>query len=152
MLKVGPGLLTLLTVPGSFEIGDHAEMSYRDDFNEVQREAYWSAPRIALGLLVMMVVVYALGFLATGGDLAIYRFWAPKQENARRVVFENTQSYVQGKVEYISKLRFQYQEAEVGSVHQSSLRTLILSEASNIDNEKLPGDLQAFVQRLKGGR
>ena len=85
---------------------------YKDDFNNVQREFYWSAPRVLLAIVFMMVVVYTIGFVATGGDLAIYRFWAPKRENARRVVFQNTQSYVQGKQEYISRLRFQYQTAE----------------------------------------
>ncbi len=88
-------------------------------------------------------------FLATGGDLAIYRFWAPKQENAKREVFENTQSYVQGKTEYLSRLRYQYQTLPEGS-QKAALRTLILSEASTVDNNKLPADLQLFIQQLKG--
>ncbi len=97
-----------------------------------------------------MLVMYGLGFVATGGDLAIYRFWAPKMENAKREVFENTQSYVQGKTEYLIRLRFQYQQAEVGSAQQASLRSLIVSEAALVDNSKLPPDLQAFVNQMKG--
>jgi hypothetical protein len=96
-------------------------------------------------------VIYGLGFLATGGDLAIYRFWAPKQANAQRVVFENTQSYVQGKVEYLTRLRFQYQQALIDKedTRAAGLRTLILDEASTVDNDKLPPDLRAFISRLK---
>jgi hypothetical protein len=109
-------------------------------------------PRVVLVLFVFLALVYGIGFLATGGDLAIYKFWAPKQENARRQVFENTQSYVQGKTEYLSKLRYQYQEAESGSTHQASLRTLILSEAATVDNDKLPEDLQTFIIVLRGAR
>jgi hypothetical protein len=123
---------------------------YRNGFREIQREAYWSLPRIALGLLALTLVCYGLGFVATGGDLAIYRFWAPKMENAKREVFENTQSYVQGKTEYLSRLRFQYQNAQPGSAQQASLRSLIISEAALVDNAKLPGDLQAFVNQMKG--
>ncbi len=108
-------------------------------------------PRVFLGLIVFMIGVYAIGFLATGGDLAIYRFWAPKQENARRVVFENTQSYVQGKQEYLSRLRFQYQTAEPGA-GKDALRTLIVSEASTVDTDKLSPDLQAFVRSMGGSR
>lgn len=125
-------------------------MSYREEFNEVQREAYWSLPRLFFAVLVAMLVMYALGFLATGGDLAIYRFWAPKMENARREVFENTQSYVQGKTEYLSRLRFQYQTAEAGSAQQAAIRSLVVSEASTVDNSKLPVDIQAFVAQMKG--
>jgi amino acid transporter len=73
-------------------------MSYRDGYEKVQREAFWTVPRALLMVLVLMIVVYGLGFLATGGDLAIYRFWAPKYANAQRQVFVNTQSYVQGKI------------------------------------------------------
>lgn len=126
-------------------------MSYRSDFNDVQREAYWSAPRVFLAMVVGLVALYALGFLATGGDLAIYRYWAPKQENAKRVVFENTQSYVQGKQEFISRLRYQYQSAEPGA-QKEALRSLILSEAANVDNGKLSPDVQAFLRSIGGAQ
>lgn len=94
-----------------------------------------------------MIVIYGAGFLATGGDLAIYRFWAPKKANAGREVFENTQGYVQGKVEYLTRLRFQYNSAE-GSQKQA-LRQLILDEASTVNNNKLPYELQSFIEGLK---
>jgi hypothetical protein len=125
------------------------EMDYRHEYRSVEREAIWTLPRVLLGGFVFLVVVYAIGFLTTGGDLAIYRFWAPKQENAKRVVFENTQSYVQGKAEYIGRLRYQYQSADAGA-GKEALRTLILSEASTVDNAKLPADEQAFINSLKG--
>ena len=122
---------------------------YRDDFRSAQRDAYWSLPRIFLFIFAALLAMYVLGFFATGGDLAIYRFWAPKYENAKREVFENTQSYVQGKSEYIGKLRYQYQSAEPGA-QKDALKTLILSEASTVDNSKLPADEQAFINSLKG--
>lgn len=124
---------------------------YKEDFREAQGNFYWSAPRVMLALLVVVISIYGIGFVATGGDLAIYRFWAPKQENARRVVFENTQSYVQGKIGSLSQDRLAYESADAGSAQQRALRTMILSEAAQIDNSKLPADLRAFVSGLKGG-
>jgi hypothetical protein len=124
-------------------------MAYREDFREVQREAYWSLPRVLIGGLILMVVLYGAGFLATGGDLAIYRFWAPKQANAEREVFENTQGYIQGKTEYLNNLRLDYESAS-GS-QKETLRRTILTEAATVDNNKLPYDLQVFIQQLKGG-
>ena len=105
--------------------------------------------RVAFLVLVAIVVIYALGFVITGGDLAMYRFWEPRKEDARRVVFENTQSYVQGKQEYLSRLRYQYQNAESGA-GKDALRTLILSEASNVDTAKLSPDLRAFLLTIGG--
>lgn len=98
--------------------------------------------------LAVLVTFYIFGFLATGGDLAIYRFWAPKQANAEREVFENTQGYVEGKVEYINKLRLDY-ESSTG-VQKEALRRTILTEASTVNNNKLPYDLQVFISQLKG--
>lgn len=108
-------------------------------FSTVMKVFGWSA--------VGLILLYGLVFMATGGDLAIYQFWAPKQANAERKVFENTQSYVQGKVEYLNKLRFQYQDDP-----RPSLRMMILTESSTVDNNKLPLDLQAFIQNMKEGR
>ena len=123
-------------------------MSYRTDFKSCEREVFFTLPRVALGLIVVLCIVYGLGFLSTGGDLAIYRFWVPKQENARRQVFENTQSYVQGKVEYLGRLRQQWMDADEG--HKASIRMLVITEASTVDNDKLPIDLQGFVASMKG--
>jgi hypothetical protein len=99
---------------------------------------------ICVGALAAAMI---LGFVMTGYDFASFKFWAPKYENAKRQVFENTQSYVQGKTEYLGRLRFQYQEAE-GS-QKDALRTLILSEASTVDSSKLPYDLQAFIRGIQ---
>lgn len=126
-------------------------MNYRDEFRDIEREVFWTAPRAIFAGFCVLVVMYGFGFLATGGDLAIYRFWAPKQENAKRVVFENTQSYVQGKVEYLSRLRLQYQSADPASTQRAALRTMILTEASTVDRGKLPPDIQGFLSSLVEG-
>ena len=123
-------------------------MTYRDDFRGLEREGWWTLPRVLLIILVLLGVSYGIGFLATGGDLAIYRFWAPKYANAQREVFVNTNSYIQGKTDYLSRLRFEYQ-ASKDADQKAALRTLILTEASNVDNSKLPIDLQGFIQNLK---
>jgi|SRR5665213_506297 len=122
-------------------------MSYRDEYREVESNTWWTLPR-AFGVFVaVLVLFYGLGFLATGGNLAIYKFWAPKQANAERQVFENTQGYVQGKTEYLTRLEYQYKVADPD--RKPALRTLIIDEASTVDNSKLPVDLQVFIRSLK---
>jgi hypothetical protein len=123
-------------------------MSYRDDAREVQKNTIWTLSRAFFVGFLILLGVYGLGFVATGGDLAIYRFWAPKQENAKRVVFENTQSYVQGKTEYLNQLRLDYETAD--GRQKEALRRTILTESSTVDNSKLPIDLQSFIRSLRG--
>jgi hypothetical protein len=121
---------------------------YRDSFREVEQEGYWSLPRVLMGGLVMLVVLYGIGFLATGGDLAIYKFWAPKQENAKRQVFENTQSYVEGKVQNIEQECFAYNKAD--GAQKDSLAGEIRNEATTIDLDKLPAVERSCVSEARG--
>jgi len=124
-------------------------MSYRDEFRSAQKETLWTMPRVFLVICLILLAIYGLGFLTTGGDLAIYRFWAPKRANAERVVFENTQSYVQGKIEFLTELRLDYESAD--GRQKEALRRTILTESSTIDNSKLPYDLQSFISGLRAG-
>lgn len=94
-----------------------------------------------------LVLFYILGFFASGGSWAIYRFWAPKMEDARREVFEQTQSYVQGKNTYIARLRLQYEVAE--GQQKEGLRRIILSEAETIDDENLTPSNRSFIANLR---
>jgi hypothetical protein len=123
-------------------------MSYRDDFKEVQSEAWWSLPRIALAVLVFGIFIYAAGFLMTGGDLAIYKFWAPKQANAENEVFHNTQAFTDGKNVHIGDLCIESAKADgnVKAAFDSEIRT----EASTVAFDKLSADNQACVLRAKG--
>ena len=99
--------------------------------------------------LLTLVLMHGIGFLVTGGDLSMYKFWAPKQANAERQVFVNTNSYVQGKTDYLSRLRLAYKTAD-SPAQKSALKETILIEAANVDNDKLPVDLQIFINGLKG--
>ena len=94
-----------------------------------------------------LVVIYGLGFLATGGNLAIYKYWQPQIEDARRNVFENTQSYVHGKNTYIERLRLQYETSN--GPEKESLRRLILEEASTIDPSNLTASNRSFIGSLR---
>jgi len=121
---------------------------YRDGFREFEREGFWTLPRAVFGILVLMVVLYGFGFLATGGDLAIYSFWAPKQAAAERKVFVNTPSFVLGKSNRISDLRAAYQRSKDAD-EKDAIKTQILHEASEINNSLLPEDEQVFINQLR---
>lgn len=102
----------------------------------------WSVLAL-IGLLVLSFVFNAMGWV----NLA---FWGPKYEDTKRDIFENTQSYVHGKTTHIAKLRLEYESTE-SETRKKALKRMILTEASTVENELLPPDMQAFISRLRGG-
>ena len=123
-------------------------MSYRDDVRSVQSEVFWSLPRIVLAGLISIVLIYGAGFLMTGGDLAIYSFWAPKQANAENRVFHETQAFTDGKITYIGRLCAE--SAKADGAQKAALDNEIVDEASTVNINKLPADEQGGVSRAKG--
>lgn len=123
---------------------------YRNDVKEGLREGYWTIGKLIPMILLIMILLYGLGFLATGGDLAIYKFWAPKQEQVRREVFEQTKSYNQGMIQELQNMQFQYVQAD--KAHKDALATLILHRSADFKEENLPYDLKMFIKELKKER
>ena len=44
---------------------------YRSGFREVEKQAWWTLPRITMFLVVLLVVLTAINFIGTGGDLPL---------------------------------------------------------------------------------
>jgi len=97
-----------------------------------------------IGIIVgTLVLVFLLGL----GGLEWKKFFAPRHAEVNRTVFENTPSFVHGKAQHLTKLRFEFEQAETDS-QRNSLKMMIRHEASTIDNDLLPTDLQSFIQSL----
>lgn len=123
-------------------------MSYRDDFREGQSNFYWTLPKVVGGVIAFLIVIYAIGFLTTGGDLAIYSFWAPKQANAENRVFHETQAFTDGKIQNIGQECFAYNAAE--GDQKTAFASEIRNEAATIDINKLPPDEKSCVMQARG--
>jgi hypothetical protein len=106
---------------------------------------------IGAGLIIGSVFVAGgIDFLATGESFLMYKYWAPKQENVRREVFENTDSFVRGKIAHIAQLELDYEQSQ-STAQKGALRRMVLTEAAEVDNSKLPASEQEFISSLKGG-
>lgn len=81
------------------------------------------------------------------GGIQVYAWLMPQQKAAERKVFEETPSFVHGKIQYLSRLRVQYESADGNQ--RESLKRLILMEASMVPPEKLPQELQSFLRGLQ---
>jgi hypothetical protein len=101
---------------------------------------------IALIIVGSIGAIIGLGFALQALDLGFYAFWAPKYKAVERQVFEESKPYVQGKIQYLNRLRADYELAT--DDQKLGLKSVIKREASQIKPELLPLDLQYFIKGL----
>jgi len=101
-------------------------------------------------LIVIGVIVglFALTFLANEFEIFGIKFWGVRKENARREVYEQTQSYVEGKRQELTKYRLEYQRTK-DITEKEAIRQTILQSFANFDENKLPSDLLDFLHQMK---
>jgi hypothetical protein len=99
---------------------------------------------------VVLALALIVGIDQFGFALGLWdtTFWGVKQQDAQRKVFEQTQSYVQGKIQNIEQECFAYQKAD--GAQKKALAGEIRNEASTIDISKLPSDEQSCVEEARG--
>ena len=102
-----------------------------------------------IGAIVGAVVLVMLLSLAFGWfDVGYTKTVGKAQQNANRTVFEETQSYVEGKRQFLNKEREEYRR-EKDPQAKEAIRQSILHEMANFDLNKLSNDDYSFVQELK---
>jgi hypothetical protein len=102
---------------------------------------------------VILVIVIALGatWLLQGNNFFLYKFFAPKYEQVRRQVFEQTKSYNQGMVQELENMEFKYAETKDAEA-KAALASVILHRAADCPEESMPPDLRSFVHKLRAER
>ena len=93
-----------------------------------------------------LLTIWLLLNLFIGGGLLHWKFWAVQYRDAQREVFEQSQSYVQGKVSYLTRLQLSYEGAE--GRYREALRRTIITEAATVDADDLPESLQTFITEV----
>ena len=103
--------------------------------------------KVVAAVLGILVLFMAMGWLVQGNDFFMYKFWAPKYEDVKRDVFENTKSYREGKVQELRNYQMQYVQAT--PEHKAALRKIILHQIADFPEENLPTDLRVFLSQLR---
>lgn len=80
-------------------------------------------------------------------SIANFSFFQPKIENAKREVFENTQSYVEWKRQELTKYRLEYLRTK-DEWEKQAIRMTIIQSFANFDKSKLNYELQTFLDSL----
>lgn len=87
---------------------------------------------------------YGFGWINVHQTKTIYK----AKENAKREVFEQTQSYVESKRQSALKYYKEYQSSDDSG--KKALKNIIIQDFANFDEEKyLTGELKIFIKRCK---
>ncbi len=98
-----------------------------------------------LGILIGLVVIMMGISLAFGWfDVGYTKTVGKAQQNAERTVFEESQSYVEGKRQEVTKLRHEYLIAK-DKDEKEAIKATLRSSLANFDKSKLDYDLKAFI-------
>lgn len=97
------------------------------------------------GFVIILALIFALGLFGLG----YYKFFGPKTENIRREIFEQTQSYVHGKVQDLAKYQNEYNKADENG--KESIRQLIILRFAEFDETKIRSvGLRNFLTNMRG--
>ena len=100
---------------------------------------------IAIGTLIIIIgLSFALGFT----DVLFTRTVTKAQRNADREVFEETQSYVEGKRQQALKYYKEYNTTEDAEAKKAIAEVVSMTFA-NFDESKLPSKLEQFIKTCK---
>ena len=101
---------------------------------------------MSVGVFISAVVlIFVLGFIGVGYKMV----FKPLSENVERNVFEETQSYVHGKIQDLAKYKKEYDAEETDELMKRSIETVINQQFAqfNKDHVKDP-DLRSFLIRM----
>ena len=101
-------------------------------------------------LIVIAVIAGFIAIVFFVNEFSILRtkFWGVRQENARREVFEQTHSYVGGKIQELSKLKHEWNRSdEDGKI---TIESIVRSSFANFDETKIQDpNLYSFLQSVR---
>lgn len=100
---------------------------------------------IVIGVIILMVALYfGLGYLGVFGT----KTFGKAQKNADREVYEQSQSYVEGKRQELIKLHHEWTKADDND--KAAIEATIRMSFANFDENKIEQpELQAFLKKIK---
>jgi len=100
-------------------------------------------------IVLLIIAGLAIPFLIGLYYLGIFKFFAPKTENVRREVFENTKSYMHGVQQDLGKYYLEYQKADTKD--KEAIRITIQMRFAEVDVDKLQSArLRSFLTTARG--
>lgn len=97
---------------------------------------------IVIGITLFISLIFGLQYLG----LMNFKFFAPKYENVRREVYENTQSYVEAKRQAITKYYNEWRKGD--EADKDALRTIVLQDFANFNLDLLTQQQKEWYDQI----
>ena len=104
----------------------------------------------AIAAFIGVVVLFlGLDWVIMGNDFFMFKVFAPKTEQVRREVVEESLAYRRGTILTLGQYRAQYESAD--DAHKPAIADLILQTAENFDLNKsdVSPQLRSFIEQLR---
>lgn len=98
-----------------------------------------------IGVALFFIAIFALNYFG----YANFAFFATKYEAVRRDQMIESRSYTEGTIRELYTLRRQYQTA-ANDQERATIAAVARHEFSIFPKERLPADLQSFLQEIGG--
>jgi len=109
--------------------------------------------KIILVILGGFAIIIGLMFLTGYIDVFYTKTVGKAKQNAQREVFEETQSYVEGKRQEILKIKLEYAKGDAET--KIALKSHVVNQFANIDEDKwlekgyITLDIRNFIHKMK---
>jgi hypothetical protein len=103
--------------------------------------------KVFLGVVAIALLI-VVAFAMELGGLEWNKFFAPRKENVRRQVFEQTKSYNQAKLQELVKYRLEYMRTD-DAIEKSAIASTIRLGFADYNVDELPLELQTFINGIK---
>jgi len=107
-------------------------------------------------IIALIALVVLLGALGLGGryiNMKVEGWFAPREQNIQREVFENTKSYNEAKEQELVKYRFEWDRArgkeDLGTMR--AVESAVRAAFADYEDDRLSPELQEFVRHCKYG-
>ena len=102
---------------------------------------------IAIGSIILILIL-AFGLEMLG--LQWTKFFKPKYQNVEREVFEETKSYVHGKIQDLAKYYAEYEKSE-SEESKTVIQNIIKSQFAEFDETNIRNlKLRSFLKQMRG--
>lgn len=99
---------------------------------------------IIIGISILGII-FIFGLFGLGWQ----KFFLPKQENIKREVFEQTQSFIHGKTQDLAKYYEEYTKAD--DKEKEAIKQIIIIRFAELDATKLTSPkLRTFLESTRG--
>lgn len=96
-----------------------------------------------VGFIVVLIILELVG-------LGFFKFFGPVKENINREIYENTQSFNEGKLQDLAKYFKEYNETQENE-NRVAIQTVIQTQFAYFDAEKVQNQkLKTFLIKMRG--